>query len=403
MIYIFSPLPPKKTGTADYVRFLSHELQVSLGETLFKNEVCFCDTNVEKSYMDGVGNIDSVEKIHPLKGDIIICCLASNIYHCWIWEFLADYDGSAKIISVIHDLSAFSLLLEMAQSGRYRFNYQNLTESLSYEFGFEANYLVKNAYCLGEVPSYFRIAQGITLKKSDLIIVHSYYAKTCLETFIVPGVQLPPIHVASHPIGSLELSETINLPSTDFFCVGAVGWWSKIKQPELLIRAFWHFFCKLKPNEQAKVLLVFVGNIDKQELLKQEQYLREINLSTNVLFKGFVEERVLNSWIKRFNLMFNLRFPSCGETSGTLARAKYLGTKTVTTDFAAFREEFANYHVSVEYKEELEQLIAILTYEWELWKGNTQNMILSANTESRPITQKNSIGRVLLEYLKTYS
>lgn len=392
MIYILSPLPPKKTGTADYIRLLSRSLKESFGDR-YETEIVFCD-QLEKNTDCSIGNCIDINDLHIEKEDLIVLTLASNKYHKWIWEFLAQYKQSAHLLSIIHDLSAYGLIYDMVSEGKFNFSYDEWNNSLQTEYGFISSKLVSDGWRLPSGSKYFILAQGLTVSKSDEIFVHSLYAKNCLQTFSVKGVQVPPVTVVGHPIYDLKLNSQMGVNvDKKIFKLGVVGWWSAIKQPELVIRSFWHFYRSLSDEYKNNIKLYFVGNIEKAELLNQKKKLRQIGLDEKVEFVGYVDEISLNSWIKSFDLMFNLRFPSCGETSGTLARAKFLGTRTVTTNFAAFREEYATYHVSVEPRKELLQLIDILQAEWKRWNSGLEDFkLLETYTGDSEEIIKNDIG-----------
>jgi hypothetical protein len=76
------------------------------------------------------------------------------------------------------------------------------------------------------------------------------------------------------------------------------------------------------------------------------------------------------------SLVFSLRFPSCGETSGPLYKANALGVPVVLSDYAAFAEESASYHVPVEKVLQHKEIVRILNKEFEEYKrGKTRRVV----------------------------
>ena len=67
------------------------------------------------------------------------------------------------------------------------------------------------------------------------------------------------------------------------------------------------------------------------------------------------------------NLQFNLRYPSCGETSGTLHAGRSSSRNTVLTSYQSFREEAASYHVSADPYFEVAEIVSIMRNTFDNW------------------------------------
>src|SRR5690606_24141913 len=65
---------------------------------------------------------------------------------------------------------------------------------------------------------------------------------------------------------------------------------------------------------------------------------KELNIEKNVEFIDYPPKDEFDRLIRESDLIFNLRYPSCGETSGTLVSAQSNNIKVVASRYQAFRE-----------------------------------------------------------------
>lgn len=375
MIHFLSPLPPKQTGTADYLMQLLVDLEEDLGPNI-RRHIKLWDQFEHKKDRDCLRDqgwqVDDVTEARFTPEDVVFHFLASNDFHRWVWATLSRR-AALNAIAVVHDLTAFPMIRSMARDPSSGLTRQDELLALRYEFGMQSDWMADHFDDLTPTARYFLMGQGITLACSDTVIVHSEYARMRLLTESVSGLPMPNLKVLEHPRPRFMPSVALptDAPGKDIFCIGSIGFYSSIKRNESLLEAFGTFVNMLNAEDRCRVHLVFVGKIEGHLRLEAEKILDRWAIRNLVSFTGYVEEETLQAWQKRIDLQMNLRFPSCGETSGTLARALVLGKRVVCSSFAAFHEENATWKVSVDPIKEFPQLLEILRIEFTSWKYNT--------------------------------
>lgn len=397
-IHFLSPLPPKPTGPADYIMQMLAELERDLGPGV-KDQLRLWDEFEHNSHIGilrAMGwQVGDVREAQFEDSDTVFLFLAANSFHAWIWSALARR-SVPNIVAVIHDLTAFPLLRALVHDKRVKFDRNDEIQALRAEFGLQAEWIADHYDHLPYIARYFLMGQGITLDAASLVVVHSEYAKCRLTTETVAGLRLPPIEVCEHPRAMIQQGPLISgLPSKDVFCVGSLGFFSLIKRNEVLIEAFGMFVRGLAADEKSKVQLVFVGEIAEKQKSAAQDLIRSWNLSGVVSFTGYVSEEELQAWQSRLDLQFNLRFPSCGESSGTLARAQSMGKRVVCSAFAAFHEEVSTYKVSVDPEQEFPELLKIFSKEYEGWKLGQTSECQGMASQSRKRTFSSLISALL--------
>lgn len=372
MIHFLSPLPPKQTGTADYLVQLLEDLEDDLGRDI-RRHIKLWDRfgrQDDKDFLCSQGwQVGDASEACFTHEDSVFYFLASNDFHRWVWSMLA-HGSEANSISVVHDLTAYPIIRTMARDPNSGLTHKDEVLALRYEFGMQAEWMADHFDDLTPTARYFLMGQGLTLARSNTVVVHSEYARMRLRTEIVAGLNMPQLMVIGHPEPKFMqlIEEPSEAPAKDVFCVGSIGFYSTIKRNESLLEAFGAFVRTLDVNDRCRVRLVFVGKIEDNLRLDAEKILDRWNIRDLVLFIGYVDEATLQGWQKRIDLQMNLRFPSCGETSGTLARAVALGKRVVCSKFAAFHEEAATWKVSVNPMEEFVELLEVLNFEFSSWK-----------------------------------
>jgi glycosyltransferase involved in cell wall biosynthesis len=373
-LHLISPVPPAPTGTADYLRQLVDELIAARGPEVVTRLVLWDEVGpdhpglmtragplpVQPASRLGAGTMAS--------GDLAVVFLAANTFHGWIWGALAR-GLAVPVIAVIHDLSTYPLIRSLARKRLYGLGPADEKAALMGEHGAGAARLIADFDTLPETARYFILGLGLATRQASGLIVHSHYAKLRLETERIAGKPLPPVRVARHPAPFAAMPPPA--PERDAgapFTVGSVGFFNPTKRNDVLLDAFAAFLRGLPAAERTDARLVFVGAIDEGQRGAAAAHAAAAGIGDRVTFTGYVDEDALTAWQQRLDLQVNLRFPSCGETSGTLARAQALGIPVVVSDFAAFREEAALAHLPVDPPEEFEELLAVIRARHADWR-----------------------------------
>jgi hypothetical protein len=180
--------------------------------------------------------------------------------------------------------------------------------------------------------------QKPALTKSHEIWVHSIFAlaKLICES-AVRARQFPKIRVCAHP--APEVAE-LPPPGADksIFRIGVFGWVTPPKRVAAIIKGFGLASDRLGREALGKINLMVVGRRPSDSPYDPEGEVARYDLQSRVHFVKDSSHREFVELQGACHLIFNLRFPSCGETSGTLATADRSGATVITSRYQAFHE-----------------------------------------------------------------
>jgi hypothetical protein len=165
--------------------------------------------------------------------------------------------------------------------------------------------------------------------RSRAVIVHNRYAADRLRSL---GVRTP-IHIVPHPYQPHPeaRSRREDLRAKHGFdaqhrVIGFFGFLTSAKRSDVVLKAFGQARMK-----DAGLRLLIVGepapNIDTLAFADD-----------GVTFTGYVPDAEFDAYFAAADRLVNLRYPSAGETSGTLIRAFEAGKPIAVSDYAQFAE-----------------------------------------------------------------
>ena len=121
-------------------------------------------------------------------------------------------------------------------------------------------------------------------------------------------------------------------------------------------------------------------------------------MAERISFFGFVDLPRFSALMSEADLVFGLRFPSCGESSGMLNRARVLGVPVATSDYGAFREEPSAFLCRADLRHEQNDILESMETAYERWKthGSTRGLPVRQHYHFPP---KRGMGAVLADWL----
>jgi glycosyltransferase involved in cell wall biosynthesis len=131
-------------------------------------------------------------------------------------------------------------------------------------------------------------------------------------------------------VGRTEARRRLGLPG-DVFIVGHFGFLTRPKQPAALLEGF-----RRLVEERPDSLLLMVG--ENQIELGFPGLVRRHGVEPNVRSLGFVDLPTFSLYLKAVDAVVNLRYPTAGEASGTLARALGEGRACIVSNIGALAE-----------------------------------------------------------------
>jgi glycosyltransferase involved in cell wall biosynthesis len=299
----FSPMPPEQSGIADYSALLLPALRERIDVTVVRRG----------------------RKRAPRGTDLALYHVGNNPdAHAWIVDALRRRPG----VVVLHDFVLHHLVAGMTVGRRDGHGYLDLMER---EHGVVGRLLAhgvldKRIPPLWESrPADFPLATFV-LEDATALIVHSHYVRDRARATGYEG----PIFVVPHPAWPASALEPERVaPGTVVGCFGVVN--SSKRIPELL-RA-----TAAVRKAHPELTLLLVGSTSPGFDL--ERRLQRIGLADEALLReGWVDESRLWGLMAGSDVLVNLRYPTMGETSGSVIRGLSLGKPLVVTDVGWFSE-----------------------------------------------------------------
>ena len=300
----FSPLPPARSGIADYSAALLDELEKLADVETFSSRPVRFD---------------------PRKFDAVLYQIGNNAHHDFCYETALEHPG----IVVVHEANLHHLIADITIKRGDWDSYMRAIEEESGPIALEYAHRVR---ALEVGPDY----EGVPmlrrlLSRSKAAVVHSGCVETELRNagFQGPVARIP--HGAWIPEASrlgyrtrLGLDETTPL-------IGIFGFLKPYKRIAESLRAFRRL---VRVQPQARMILV--GEPHPEFAL--ESLIQSLDLKANVRLLGFrpIEEFV--GYMAACDIVLNLRYPTVGENSGTLMRALGLGKAVVVSAIGSFSE-----------------------------------------------------------------
>ena len=240
-LVVFTPLPPAKTGTADYVPGFLASLPKALTDR-YRIVFAVDRTHNPRATFDGYPLLSSTG-ISLAGPDVALYFVANNHFHRYVLAALRRHDARHAAVTVIHDLQCGMSVLDTCYGGQHGFAPADIPEFLSAELGTHAAGIAATAARNGPLGSLLRhllLGQGLALAKSDPIIVHSHYAKMKLLCEPAPGARRPLVVVAKHP--DLHPPDgCVPRAGSRRFVSGVFGWIAPSKRVIEVITAFERF------------------------------------------------------------------------------------------------------------------------------------------------------------------
>lgn len=330
----FSPLPPQRSGIADYSAELLPVLARHLEVEPFVDEGVRVDPDIASRFtVRG-------DKAFPAlweagRYDAVLYHIGNNPeYHARAWQMLLRFPG----IVVLHEPMLHHLVRGMTLG---RGDLDGYVEEMRYAYGRTGELLARRSLGTGVPLDVWRYPLFERAVDASLgLIVHN----DCTRDRVLasrPGTRIAkvPHHLSLGELADVadsppETSETsraaVGLPAQGLL-VASFGFITPAKRMEVALRAF----ARLRREVAPDALYLLVGEVSPQydfaKLLTPE-------LSAGVVPVGRTDLPAFLRYMAAADVTINLRFPSAGETSGTLIRLLGMGKAVVVSNTAAFAE-----------------------------------------------------------------
>jgi len=322
-IAYFSPLPPTRSGIADYSAELLPYLARAAQITLFDPEPEQVADDLRAAFE--VRPIADFGRAH-WQYDIALYQMGDSLYHDAMYPVLLRYGG----VTVLHDHGLHHFV---ATRTIPRGDFAGYVRELGYALGAEG---VDLAYRIArgeaEHPFYAAPLNERVLDRSLGVIVHSRYAADRIQAVRpqLPVTVIPaPISISAAPA---RTRETLGCPADALIFVSA-GQVISNKQLTVALEAF----ARLRADyPQARY--VVVGDELKHDL-DLPAWSVQHGLSDAVTMTGYLADKAdFVAWIAAADVLVNLRYPTVGETSATALRGLAAGRPLIVSDHGWYAE-----------------------------------------------------------------
>ncbi|HET8797626.1 MAG TPA: glycosyltransferase, partial [Thermoanaerobaculia bacterium] len=304
-VVMLTPLPPAKTGVAHYASMILPALREALAPEPLA------------TVLPPTANASAASL------STFIYQLGNNPFHEPMYIEAMRTPG----IVVLHDLVLHHLIVEMTLA---RGDVDGYVAALRASHGAEGEAWARGraAGLHSEMGNFLLPASIDVAQRSRVVIVHNEYAAERLRAF---GVTTP-IVVVPHPyVRETRRFDRDALRARHGFTpeqrvIGFFGFLTGAKRAEVVVEAL-----KIARERDPRIAMLVVGepapNIDVDALRRE-----------GIAMTGYVEDDDFPAYYAVADRFVNLRYPSAGETSGTLIRALDAGKPVAVSDYAQFAE-----------------------------------------------------------------
>ncbi len=304
---LVTPLPPLKTGLATYaVRVLENTLD------FVDWTVAYTPGSNPSLLPPGVRSLPVNDLEEDYLPDARIFQVG-NSQHCFpVVQALYEYSGTALFHeTVIHHMLRHSYL--------ERNRWEDYRRELLFCYGPAAEAVEKDL-SNGNIPA---VQYDRKLKKYSLIgrALHASHSAVCLNSYAASIVRRSypegGVLTIGHPLSPLP---ELELPSKPFpLCFGMIGTNHYGRNLVKILEAV-----EILRVDYPDAGLVLIGGNYPDDL---PEWVRRT---------GRLEEKEYQSWIRILDYVFDVRYPTCGETSGSLIEAMRAGIPSIVTATGAF-------------------------------------------------------------------
>ena len=306
-----SPLPPSRSGIADYSAALVEAMRSTAGGP------------------GGMPHIetfsDAGQAFHPQGFDIAVYQVGNNGYHGFVYEAALRHPG----VVVMHESNLHHLIADLTIR---RGDWDAYVAECEYNGGPAARAFAERVRKLEEGPDY----EGVRMTRRLLdsargVIVHSRFMEAEMRAAGYPG----PLSVIPHGawIPEADRNAYRHMLGLDEATplVGIFGFLKPYKRIAESLRAFRRL---VRVAPEAKLILVGEPHPD----FPLEEAIRSMGLSSHARILGFVPIQDFEGYLAACDVALNLRYPTVGESSGTLLRALGLGKAALVSGIGSFQE-----------------------------------------------------------------
>ncbi|HSP69709.1 MAG TPA: glycosyltransferase [Bryobacteraceae bacterium] len=303
-VAFFSPLPPAKSGIADYSAAVLEHLDKSVEVETFAAKPAAFDAS---------------------RFDICVYQLGNNPYHGFVYEAAMQYPG----VVVMHEANLHHLIADLTIN---RNDWDAYVREVGRNHGEDAQaYAERYVRTRQRAPDYSLAMIRSVLARSRGAIVHSDAVGAELRAQGFEGPIARILHGAwTAPADRMSYRARLGLEERAPL-IGVFGFLKPYKRIAESLRAF-RKLVQIVPDAR----MILVG--ERHPELPLKSMIESLHLQQHVRHVDFAPMEDFNGYMSACDIVLNLRYPTVGESSGTLQRALGMGKAVIVSDVGSFRE-----------------------------------------------------------------
>lgn len=320
----FTPLPPAQSGIADYSWRVIEALRP------YASAIAVTPTSGGQA-PEGVP-VRSLEslKSSDLKGHLPIYQVGNNWLHTGILRRALEHPG----LVILHDLQLFYLHEGMGWSaarlaGLVRRSNPALTPDVAFRLAAKD--------CSPKLPYLMSNMLRDLLDSALHVVVHSQYARVIILRHFGPAlaerISVIPHFAMPAPTRDRTSTRAVLGLADDDFVVLTAGFATRAKQMDLLASVLDSFVRRSTNVRWVHAGKAADGDFNLEDVLRHRPALSAVTRLT-----GYLPEEALDDYVCASDVLVNMRFPSVGESSGSLARALAAGACAIVSDTGGYAE-----------------------------------------------------------------
>lgn len=303
-VAFFSPLPPARSGIADY------------SETLLQ-------------HLRGLAEVDTFPEKPPAfdadRYDICVYQLGNNPFHTFVYETALEHPG----VIVLHEANLHHLIADLTIK---RGGWDAYLREVEIDGGPDALAYAKHyVQPQRRPPDYTLPLLTSVLRRAKGVIVHSDTVRDAVRArkFAGPIAKIPHGAWTEEVDGTPYRARLGIEKETPLF--GIFGFLKPYKRIRESLRAFKRLIA-VRPD--AKLILAGEAHPD----LALPRLISSLGLNSHVRHVDYAPLDDFKGYIAACDVVLNLRYPTVGETSGTFLRALGMGKPVLVSETGSFRE-----------------------------------------------------------------
>ena len=320
----FSPLPPQRTGIADYSADLLLALSSLSATTLFVD-----DPEAIAPYLKAQFPIRPITAYPEERWayDLALYQMGNSVFHGAIYEMALRYPG----VVVLHDYVLHHLIATLTVGAG---NFAAYVREMAYARGLEGIAKAREIARGASTPLFTWALNARLVDVSLGVLVHSRFVQDKL--------------LAAHPRARVaQIAQPVPLPvvrdrqkvrtalglSDDAFILMTCGAITPEKRLDVVLECF-----KAFSHRHSDALWLIVGE-PKADVARWRAQLQAAGLGDSVREIGYIEGLALfYDYLAASDVCVNLRDPTAGETSASVLRAMAVGTPVIVSDVGWYSE-----------------------------------------------------------------